>query len=278
MDLIFCNKLRITDNLLRLEEFFKILSPAASFLQSNELFSLIESYKTVITGKLMNQSVEHGHGFSDRKSNAYFKQWKNDPAPKPVVEIIRDMIGKQTVVPYEYAEMIDCILYSEKTEDLENNFYGSSHDNYIDFVYRNAEYHYVMYELLCNVFSALMNNISASKYYITDYGYNISFLYSRAASYKNRLIRFGLLSSNQEINERAKMILTSSELIYCKRSFTEEHHVGVKFTSEFFKQGADDLNIGVSISHSHVKSLRKEIRDIHNPLFEKYMDTLWKNQ
>lgn len=274
MDLIFCNKLRIANNLGRLREFLDILSPAASFLQSEELFTLIEAYKTTITGKITNQSIESGNDFSDRRNNVYFRQWKDDPAPKPVAEIIRSMIGKQTVVPYEYAEMFDCILHSEKTPVLENNFYGAEHDNYIDFAYRNAEYHYAMYDLLGKVFSAIMNNISASKYYITDYGYSTLFLYSRAKEYKNRLIRFGLLSSNQEINERAKMILTSSELIYCEKSFTEEHHCRVKFTSEFFKQGGDDLKNSISCSYSHVKSLRKEIRDVHNPLFEKYMDTL----
>lgn len=271
--MIITGKNRIEKNVQRLNEFFEILSPSFSFLQSKKFFNLRSSLQTTLTGIIYNQSWEVMADFNNRSINAYFKQWLNDEDCSVAVKEVFQPDIPLLIVPVEYKDFIPSILTVSQTIELENNIFEKDKQDYIDFAYQNAEYHYATYEFLNYMFNRLMNNVASSKYHSVEWG-DLHHNYFRTQSkfYKDRLIKFGLLSSNESINERAKMILTSTELLYCEKSYIEPHHCTVRITSEYFVHGGDELDRSCSmIASTHTNTLRGEIREIHNPLFKKYI-------
>lgn len=271
--MIISNKNTIENNIKRLNEFFDFLSPSKQFLQSEKLFNLESVLKNTLTGIIYNQSWEVMSNFNNRSMNSYFKQWVNDV---DCIETVKEAFQPNIpllIVPIEYKDFIPSILTVSKTTELEDNIFEKGKQNYIDFAYQNAEYHYATYEFLNYMFDRLMDDIASSKYHTIDWGdLHRNYFRKQSKFYKDRLIKFGLLSSNESINERAKMILTSTELLYCVKSYIEPHHCTVRITSEYFVHGGDELDRSCSmIASTHITTLRGEIREIHNPLFKKYI-------
>lgn len=272
--MLITNKNRIETNVARLNEFFGILSPSFSFLQSEKLFNLRSSLQTELTGIIYNQSYEVLSNHDKRSMNAYFKSWVDD---KDCTITLKELFKPKIpllIIPSEYS--FESILTIEKTIELENDLFINELDipeSYIDFSWKNAAYHYATYTFLDYMFNKLKSSIQSSKYHTLSFGdWRSGYFNDEIEFYKNRLIKLGLLSSNESIQEQTKMIVTSTDMIYCGSSYLEEHHCNVNITSEYFVQGGDRLDRSASmISGQHSFSLRNEIRQIHNPLFENYM-------
>lgn len=278
--MLITKKNRIETNITRLHQFFEFISPTISFLQSDILFHLRSQLKNSLTGLIYNESFEVLCDYNTRSINRYFKDWENDEdCTISVLDWIQPNIPL-LIVPAEYQDKIPSVLLSEKVANLEDDiFTPSGEDNYIDFSYKNAEYHYAHYTLLNYVFNKFMNDILSSKY-DTNKGAIFGDLYNnyfrkQVSFYKERMMKLALLSSNPDIQERAKMILTTSDFIYCEDSYTETHHRRVLFTSEYFVQGGDQLDRTAHMfKSSHRDNMLNEMRDIHNPLFNKYIDIM----
>lgn len=278
--MLITKKNRIETNITRLHQFFEFISPTISFLQSDILFHLRSQLKNSLTGLIYNESFEVLCDYNTRSINRYFKDWENDEdCTISVLDWIQPNIPL-LIVPAEYQDKIPSVLLSEKVANLEDDlFTPSGEDSYIDFSYKNAEYHYAHYTLLNYVFNKFMNDILSSKYN-TNKGAIFGDLYNnyfrkQVSFYKERMMKLALLSSNPDIQERAKMILTTSDFIYCEDSYTETHHCRVLFTSEYFVQGGDQLDRSAHMfKSSHRDNMLNEMRDIHNPLFNKYIDIM----
>jgi len=278
--MLITKKNRIETNITRLHQFFEFISPTISFLQSDILFHLRSQLKNSLTGLIYNESFEVLCDYNTRSINRYFKDWENDEdCTISVLDWIQPNIPL-LIVPAEYQDKIPSVLLSEKVANLEDDLFApSGEDNYIDFSYKNAEYHYAHYTLLNYVFNKFMNDILSSKYN-TNKGAIFGDIYNnyfrkQVSFYKERMMKLALLSSNPDIQERAKMILTTSDFIYCEDSYTETHHCRVLFTSEYFVQGGDQLDRSAHMfKSSHRDNMLNEMRDIHNPLFNKYIDIM----
>jgi len=278
--MLITKKNRIETNITRLHQFFEIITPSISFLQSDVLFHLRSQLKNSLTGLIYNESFEVLCDYNTRSINRYFKDWENDEdCTISVLDWIQPNIPL-LIVPAEYQDKIPSVLLSEKVANLEDDLFApSGEDSYIDFSYKNAEYHYAHYTLLNYVFNKFMNDILSSKYN-TNKGAIFGDLYNnyfrkQVSFYKERMMKLALLSSNPDIQERAKMILTTSDFIYCEDSYTETHHCRVLFTSEYFVQGGDQLDRTAHMfKSSHRDNMLNEMRDIHNPLFNKYIDIM----
>ncbi len=273
--MIITNKNRIETNVQRLDEFFGILSPSFSFLQSKKLFNLRSSLQTELTGIIYNQSYEVICNHNNRSINAYFKRFADDKdCTISVKELCKPKIPL-LIIPSEYS--FESVLTAQKTIKLENDLFVDEKDipeSYIDFSWKNAAYHYATYTFLDYMFNKLKSSIQSSKYRNIDFwNWRHGYFNDEIKFYKNRLIKLGLLSSNKSIQEQSKMIVTASDMLYCDESYLEEHHCTVRISSAYFVQGGDTLDRSASmISNNHNASLRNEVRQIHNPLFEKYME------
>lgn len=274
--MLISNKNTIENNIKRLNEFFDLLSPSKQFLQSDKLFNLESVLKNTLTGIIYNQSYEVVSNFNKRSMTLYFKQFISD---EDCTTSIKDIFSPNVpflVIPVEYTDTFKHIFSIGKTIELENDLFVEDEeipDNYIDFSWNNALYHYATYSFLDHMFNHLVQSIQQSKYHSVDYGdWHHNYFRKEVKFYKGRLIKLGLLSNNESIKDRTKMILTSTEMVYCENSYTVEHDYEVKVSSEFFVHGGDKLERSASmISYKHNKSLRKEISDTHNQLFENHM-------
>lgn len=278
--MLITKKNRIETNITRLHQFFEIITPSISFLQSDKLFNLRSQLKNSLTGMIYNESFEVLCDYNTRSINRYFKDWEDDEdCTISVLDWIQPNIPL-VIIPAEYQDKFQAVLISEKMVNLENDlFTHSGEDSYIDLSYKNAEYHYAHYTLLDYVFNKFMNDILSTKYnakngaVFCDLYYN--YFTKQINFYKERIMKLALLSSNPDIQERAKMILTTSDFIYCDHSYTETHHCRVRFTSEYFVQGRDELDRSARmIKHDHYETMFQEIRGIHDPLFKKHIELM----
>lgn len=278
--MLITNKNRIETNIARLHQFFEIITPSIRFLQSDKLFNLRSQLKNSLTGMIYNESFEELCNYNTRSINRYFKDWENDEeCTISVLDWIQPNIPL-LIIPAEYQDKFQAVLISEKVVNLENDLFANSgEDSYIDLSYKNAEYHYSHYTLLDYVFKKFMDDILSTKYNVkngavfSDLHYN--YFIKQIDFYKERIVKLALLSSNPDIQERAKMILTSSDFIYCNHSYTETHHSCVRFSSEYFVQGSDELDRHAKmIKHSHYETMFQELREIHDPLFKKHIELM----
>lgn len=275
--MIITKKNTIEQNIKRLTSFFEILSPTMSFLQSDNAFSIKEVFHNNLSGMCVTQSMEMMSNFDKKTIKGYFKHFINDEdCTVDLIEYLQPNIPF-LVLPIEYKDVFPAIFYIEKPVDIENNLFikdiGSN--SYIDYAYNNAEYHYAHYMVLDYMYNRLINDIHSSKFILRDINFGDKWFYgyfsNTAQHYKNNIVRFGLLSNKKEIQERAKMIITSTELLFCEESFTEPHRSARVIDSEFFAQGGKIGRSCGTILSDHVNDFIGEIRAIHNPLFEHYM-------
>lgn len=272
--MIITSKFRIETNMARLNEFFELLSPSARFLQSEKLFKLISSMKNTLTGVVYNGSWDVLCNHDTRSINRYYKGFVDDyDCQFNVVQLIQPS-KIMLIVPSQYDNIFESgsVFVSEPTIDLETHLFVDEQDSYIDLAYRNAEHHYAHYSMLDHMFNTLTNSVLSTKYTIPDFGdWHYDYFREEIEHYKNVMFRFGLLSKNVEIQERAKMILSATEMLYCESSYLDGHHSMIRIGSEFFSQGGKVGRDCSSIASCHTNGLRGEIRAIHNPLFTKYL-------